>query len=195
MKFFSVLLALFLASCGASVNFMQYGEQVSYTRTSSSIFIKNKSSVKKIFIVLQNGTPYSEFNDISDIIKTKIGNKYIVTDSVSDADLVIHLNVRQFTRIEPETMSNIEKYWQYTETTDNLTLSDINATTFGIAHDGVVISDAKSGKINIPSGGSQKADQGIISKLATNDFLSGMSIGGLQVFGLYQVQLGQQLVQ
>ena len=172
-----------LNGCGTVVNLMQHGKTEVRVRNSTSVFIPELHKVKSVHIICKNPTPYSEFNNITRIIQEKLAGKYKIVNNDS-ADLTIHCNVRHFAQIPNSTIENIDKYWQYTDSTDISTIKEINQNSFGIMDGSVGVTDIENAKIaNMSNKGNENTS--IIAKIAQNDFASGMSLGGLAGFWLF----------
>jgi len=180
MKLIHLILIFTLSACGAGINLAHHSKPTSYTRSSNSIFIKNPDKIKTIYIVLKNYTSYDSFSEISKNIYTKLNGKYEIAKNIEDADLVFYLNIRHFSQMKNKTMENIEKYWQYYDTSDSATMKEINPNSFAISDESVAVTDIQNGAK--PTTVSRMQDDGIITKITQNDFISGMTLGGFMGF-------------
>ncbi len=149
-----------------------------YTRTSSAIFFQNPSKVKRIYIKTSNLTGYSEFSNFRNKVATSLSKKYEIVEIEDLADVIFDLKIVQFSEVSGKVIANIERYWQYNDTSEQTTIKEVGKTGFTISDDNVSIGDAQNGNL-----GTREASQsGVLVKMAQNDLISGLAIGGISGF-------------
>lgn len=184
-KIVVILVLFFLVSCGATVNIARDITTETRIRSSHSIFIAEPDKIKTVCIIIKNPTQYADFDKIKEIVKTKLSQKYTIVNNGDSADLVVYVNIKQFTKINHLVMENIDKYWQYSDSTDVVTMKDINQSSFSIADGSVNVTDNDRGGGGGGRGEISNPEAGILTKIVQNDFASGMSIGGVLGYWAY----------
>lgn len=184
-----IFLHICLVSCGAITNFIQHRKPESYTRFSSSIFIDNFDDIRRVAIVARNGTSYDSFRGLKNEIISSIDTSYKIVSSPKNADVIIYVTVKQFTKLPQAAADKMTKYWSYLESSNVTNIKEIEKGSFAIAEKGFAFSDGNG--IRSASEGSK--DNSIIGKMSSNDFISGMILGGAAGFAINET-LGASLI-
>lgn len=176
----SLALLFLLSSCASFVNVSTGYKPTVYTRMSNSIFFQNPAKVKNIYIKTSNLTGYSEFSNFKNKISKDLSQEYTIVSNPDLADVIFDVKIRQFSEISEKVIQNIERYWQYNDSSEQTTIKEIGKNGFSISDDSVSIGDAQNG--NLGSSSKDLSNDSVLSKFLQNDFISGLSVGGVAGF-------------